>query len=104
MILLSDRLLTLLAHGKYSFPDDTFLLWKRSGRGNRQGLGGGRSRFCVASRRDIVQEAKERFCKYSERAERSMWPSTGMAFSVDEEQGKVTYTHVICLTLKADNN
>ena len=96
---ISDRLLTLLAHGKYSFPDDTFLLWKRSGRGNKQGLGGGRSRFCVASRRDIVQEAKERFCKYSERAERAMWPSTGMAFSVDEEQGKVTYTHVTYLTL-----
>ena len=83
-----DRLLAQLSHGKYSFPDDTFLLWKRSGRGGQSGSGGGRSRFCVASRRDIVQEAKERFCKFSE------WPiaaTDGTAFSTDEEQGKLVY-------------
>lgn len=51
----TDRLLSLLTHGKYSFPDDTFLLWKRGGRSS--------NRFTVASRRDVVREAKERFCK-----------------------------------------
>lgn len=52
----TDRLLGLLSHGKYSFPDDTFLLCRRGGRGGRGG-------FCVATRRDVVREAKERFCK-----------------------------------------
>ena len=28
----TDRLLHLLSNGKYSFSDDTFLLWKRGGR------------------------------------------------------------------------
>jgi len=63
----TDRLLNQLSNGKYSFPDDTFLLWKRGGKGGKSGSGGGRNRFCVASRRDIVQEAKESFCKFSDR-------------------------------------
>ncbi len=59
----TDRLLTLLAKGKYSFPDDTFLLWRgRRGNSKRQQRG-----FCVASRRDVVREAKEAFCRVSER-------------------------------------
>jgi len=49
----TDRLLGLLSNGKYSFPDDTFLLLK--GRGGRG--------FSVVSRRDVVREAKERFCR-----------------------------------------
>ena len=48
----TDRLLGLLSNGKYSFLDDTFLLLK--GRGGRG--------FSVVSRRDVVREAKERFC------------------------------------------
>jgi len=48
----TDRLLALLSNGKYSFPDDTFLLLR--GRGGRG--------FSVVSRRDVVQEAKNRFC------------------------------------------
>ena len=43
----------MLSNGKYSFPDDTFLLLR--GRGGR-GLS-------VVSRRDVVREAKERFCR-----------------------------------------
>ena len=56
----TDRLLHLLSNGKYSFSDDTFLLWKRGGRAR---AGGGR--LTVASRRDVVREAKERFCRVS---------------------------------------
>ena len=52
----TDRLLHLLSNGKYSFSDDTFLLWKRGGRSAG-------SRLTVASRRDVVREAKERFCR-----------------------------------------
>ena len=55
----TDRLLHLLSNGKYSFSDDTFLLWKRGGR-SKAG-----SRLTVASRRDVVREAKERFCRVS---------------------------------------
>ena len=79
----TDRLLNQLSHGKYSFPDDTFLLWKRGG---KSGSASGRNRFCVASRRDIVQEAKESFCKFSDRG----IPVTGsLNFSAEEEQGKL---------------
>ena len=81
----ADRLLAQLSNGKYSFPDDTFLLWKKGGKAGKSGSGSGRNRFCVASRRDIVQEAKERFCKFADRANLG---AGGEAFSADEEQGK----------------
>ena len=81
----ADRLLAQLSNGKYSFPDDTFLLWKKGGKAGKSGSGSGRNRFCVASRRDIVQEAKERFCKFADRANLG---AGGAAFSADEEQGK----------------
>lgn len=53
----TDRLLDLLANGKYSFPDDNFLLWKQPGK-KRSG-----NRIRIASKHDIVREAKEQFCK-----------------------------------------
>ena len=59
-------------------------MWKRGGKGGKSGSGTGRNRFCVASRRDIVQEAKESFCKF---ADRSNVGSGGTSFSPDEEQG-----------------
>lgn len=64
----TDRLLALLSNGKYSFPDDTFLLLR--GRGGRG--------FSVVSRRDVVREAKERFCCID--------PKNGLKPSKYEEQ------------------
>lgn len=52
----TEKLLSLLAHGKYSFPDDTFLIWKKATKSV--------SRLCVASRFEVVREAKERYCKF----------------------------------------
>ena len=63
---ITDRLLALLSNGKYSFPDDTFLLMRRTGAASR-------NRFCVASRRDVVREAKERFCSVAERVRARTW-------------------------------
>lgn len=58
----TDRLLHLLSHGKYSFPDDTYLLCKRRGAAGKAG-----GAFTVATRRDVVREAKETFCRVAER-------------------------------------
>lgn len=52
----TNRLLDQLSHGKYSFPDDNFLLWKKR---NMQ-------RITIASRVDVVREAKEQFCWIAE--------------------------------------
>ncbi len=68
----TDRLLSLLSHGKYSFPDDTYLLCKRKG----SGVGGG-GRFTVATRRDVVREAKETFCRVAEMGEISVVADAG---------------------------
>ena len=75
---ITDRLLAQLANGKYSFPDDTFLLWKRPGKKNKSN-----NKFCVASRRDIVQEAKERFCCFSERP---IMEGDSAFFKLEDEQ------------------
>lgn len=69
---ITDRLLSLLAQGKYSFPDDTFLIWKRAGKST--------NRLCIASRRDVVREAKEKYCKFYDQA----FPSNGLK-DVEEE-------------------
>ena len=70
----TDRLLGLLAQGKYSFPDDTFLLFQKKGAKNRR-------QFCVASRRDVVREAKEQFCKVSS----TPWNKNTNGANVEEE-------------------
>ena len=98
----ADRLLAQLSNGKYSFPDDTFLLWKKGGKAGKSGSGSGRNRFCVASRRDIVQEAKERFCKFADRANLGAGEA---AFSADEEQGKdIKNRSRGCMSENDDNN
>ena len=53
---ITDKLLSLLSQGKYSFPDDTFLIWKKATKSV--------SRLCIASRFEVVREAKERYCKF----------------------------------------
>ena len=70
----TDRLLSLLAQGKYSFPDDTFLLFQKRGAKNRR-------QFSVASRRDVVREAKEQFCKVSQKP----WNKNSNGIKVEEE-------------------
>ena len=69
------------------------MLWKRGSKGGKAGSGNARNRFCVASRRDIVQEAKESFCKFSDRGNLGN-------FSAAEEQGKnkfITYSNYDCI-------
>ncbi|QQP53136.1 Uncharacterized protein FKW44_005500, partial [Caligus rogercresseyi] len=58
----TEKLLKELSNGKYSFTDDTFLLWKRSTSSNKN------ARLSVASRYDVVKEAKERYCRVATRS------------------------------------
>ena len=50
----ADRLLAQLSNGKYSFPDDTFLLWKKGGKAGKSGSGSGRNRQERASIRSLL--------------------------------------------------
>lgn len=69
----TDRLLGLLSNGKYSFQDDTFLLWRRGGRGSATSRG-----LYVATRQEVVREAKEKFCIVD--------PVNGLKVTNNEEQ------------------
>merc|ERR1719341_1350946 len=41
-----------LLNGKYSFPDDNFMLWRKKKKTN----------FTVSSRKEIIREMKEQYC------------------------------------------
>jgi len=49
----TDHLMNLLMNGKYSFPDDNFLLWRKKKK----------TKFTVSSRKDIIRELKEQYCQ-----------------------------------------
>ncbi|XP_040583204.1 uncharacterized protein [Lepeophtheirus salmonis] len=57
----TDTLLKQLSNGKYSFIDDTFLLWKRNTSKNANHTAKN-ARLSVASRFEVVKEAKEKYC------------------------------------------
>jgi len=48
----TDQLMSQLMNGKYSFPDDNFLLWRKKKK----------SKFTVSSRKEIIREMKEQYC------------------------------------------
>ncbi len=87
----TDRLLHLLSHGKYSFPDDTYLLCRRKG-------ASGRGQYTVATRREVVREAKETFCRVAEReynpAAKTGWMKKKVKEAqVEEQVGMANFTH-----------
>ena len=44
----TEHLMNLLMNGKYSFPDDNFLLWRKKNK----------TKFTVSSRKEIIREMK----------------------------------------------
>merc|ERR1719430_1250323 len=48
----TEQLMTQLLNGKYSFPDDNFMLWRKKKKTN----------FTVSSRKEIIREMKEQYC------------------------------------------
>lgn len=51
----TEHLMNLLMNGKYSFPDDNFLLWRKKKK----------TKFTVSSRKEIIRELKEQYCNVS---------------------------------------
>jgi len=48
----TEQLMQQLLNGKYSFPDDNFLLWRKKKK----------AKFTVSSRKEIIRELKEQYC------------------------------------------
>merc|ERR1711892_754283 len=51
----TEHLMNQLVNGKYSFPDDNFLLWRKKKK----------TKFTVSSRKEIIREMKEQYCVIS---------------------------------------
>merc|ERR1711970_328371 len=52
---ITEHLMNQLINGKYSFPDDNFLLWRKKKK----------TKFTVSSRKEIIREVKEQYCVIS---------------------------------------
>jgi len=51
----TEQLMQQLVNGKYSFPDDNFMLWRKKKKTN----------FTVSSRKEVIREMKEQYCTVS---------------------------------------
>jgi len=65
---ITEHLMNLLVNGKYSFPDDNFLLWRKKKK----------TKFTVSSRKEIIREMKEQYSfvstSYNTDLEDTMYP------------------------------
>lgn len=59
---ITEHLMSQLVNGKYSFPDDNFLLWRKKKK----------TKFTVSSRKEIIREMKEQYCYVSNTFDKSM--------------------------------
>merc|ERR1719410_1197238 len=68
----TEHLMNLLMNGKYSFPDDNFLLWRKKKK----------TKFTVSSRKEIIRELKEQYCQvtssYTSSYEDSSFPENSI--------------------------
>merc|ERR1739838_118323 len=68
----TEHLMTQLMNGKYSFPDDNFLLWRKKKK----------TKFTVSSRKEIIREMKEQYCiistTYAKSFEDPAYPETSV--------------------------
>lgn len=58
----TEHLMAQLINGKYSFPDDNFLLWRKKKK----------TKFTVSSKVEIIREMKEQYCYISHNYETSL--------------------------------
>jgi len=86
---ISEQLMQELMNGKYSFPDDNFLLWRQKKN---------KSKFTVSSRLEIIREMKEQYCEISTNYEKSLnndlYPETSIRLPDGNMivMGKETFT------------
>merc|ERR1719412_103344 len=84
----TDHLMNQLMNGKYSFPDDNFLLWRKKKK----------TKFTVSSKREIIREMKEQHCfvssSYSQSYEDPAFPETSVRLPDGNMivMGKETFT------------
>merc|ERR1712038_595389 len=68
----TEHLMNLLMNGKYSFPDDNFLLWRKKKK----------TKFTVSSKKEIIREMKEQYCvistSYAKSFEDPAYPETSI--------------------------
>jgi len=65
---ITEHLMNLLVDGKYSLPDDNFLLWRKKKK----------TKFTVSSKKEIIREMKEQYCfvssSYNNDKEETLYP------------------------------
>merc|ERR1719249_397122 len=68
----TEQLMNQLMNGKYSFPDDNFLLWRKKKK----------TKFTVSSKKEIIREMKEQYCvistSYAKSFEDPAYPETSI--------------------------
>merc|ERR1712156_584619 len=68
----TEHLMNQLMNGKYSFPDDNFLLWRKKKK----------TKFTVSSKKEIIREMKEQYCvistSYAKSFEDPAYPETSI--------------------------
>merc|ERR1719290_268729 len=84
----TEQLMNLLMNGKYSFPDDNFLLWRKKKK----------TKFTVSSKKEIIREMKEQYCvistTYAKSFEDPAFPETSVRLPDGNMivMGKETFT------------
>lgn len=84
----TEHLMNQLMNGKYSFPDDNFLLWRKKKK----------TKFTVSSRKEIIREMKEQYCSvsssYTQSYEDPAFPETSVRLPDGNMivMGKETFT------------
>merc|ERR1719225_827334 len=76
----TEHLMNQLMNGKYSFPDDNFLLWRKKKK----------TKFTVSSRKEIIREMKEQYCVISTTYTKSFEDPTYPEESIRLPDGNMT--------------
>merc|ERR1719430_453084 len=89
----TEHLMNQLMNGKYSFPDDNFLLWRKKKK----------TKFTVSSRKEIIREMKEQYCVISTTYKKSCGLSQLIYYSVLKCDESIRSELVNNITLSGGN-